>query len=107
MNTGKVGKFYYAFDNENNVLHLRDKDNHDGTSLINSITSDFAKTVIKRKIAKEIDFNTMRCFIYTDGDEDGFPNEVDEYVFANEGTRSNPFQPLKKEDKTLKYWYKK
>lgn len=108
-NYGKSGNFEFAYDDENNVLHLKDKDNHDGMSLINSITTDLAKTVVhivQRDIGKKIDFNNMRCFIYTDG-SDGFANEVDEYVFAEEGTVKNPFHPLKKEDIELLHWYKK
>lgn len=110
-NNGKRGNFYWAYDDENNILHLRDKDDFKGRSLINSITANFAKSIVlfvQREIGKKIDFDTMRCFIYTDGDEDGiFPNEVDEYIFAYEGTGKNPFRPLKKEDRALKYWFNK
>lgn len=106
-NYGKQGNFEFAYDDENNILHLRDKDNHNEMSLINSINTDLAKTVVhivQRDIGKEIDFNSMRCFLYTDGDG-SFGNEVDEYIFSKEAKGEHAFQPLKKEDKELRHWY--
>lgn len=105
---GKSGNFHWAYDDENNILHIRDKDNHDEMSLINSIDSKFAKTlvqIIESEIGKPIDFDNIRCFLYTDGG-DGFGNEVDEYIFAREGTEKNCFRPLRMKDRVLKYWYK-
>lgn len=83
---GKYENFLFAYDAVNNILHLRDKDNHDEMSLINSIDSSFAHSVIREiegDYTVSVDTDSLRCFIYTDGG-DGFANEVDEYVFKHE-----------------------
>ncbi|MBM7585664.1 hypothetical protein JOC86_002206 [Bacillus pakistanensis] len=102
-------KFSYAFDRENHILHLRDKDDHDGASLINTIDSNFRDKVTKiveQEYGISVNSEKVRCFIYTDGDGDFFGHEVDEYVFVYESENKNPFESVKKEDKPLLYWYR-
>lgn len=103
----KKAVYLYAYDEELNILHLRDKDNHEGMSLINSINCALRDRILN-KIASEdniqINRDTLRCFIYTDGDGDFF-HEVDEYFFSLENTGENPFSRVKRKDYNLLCWY--
>jgi hypothetical protein len=105
----KKAVYYYAYDEEQKILHLRDRDNHEGDSLINSINSNMRDRVLKKIESEEsikINLDSLRCFIYTDGDDDGlFGNEVDEYIFSLENTGENPFRRVKRTDSNLRYWY--
>ncbi|MFC0274977.1 hypothetical protein ACFFIX_27135 [Metabacillus herbersteinensis] len=91
--------FEFAYDILGNVLQLLDRCEHNGTSLINCISSKLKDDFVFNledvfKLDRGIMENGMRCFVYQDG-------MIDEYVFEKERQRENPFISAKKSDKEL------
>lgn len=91
--------FEFTYDMKNNILHLLDRDDHNGSSLINSIHSHVRDWFIS-KLAKQgiyVERETVRCFLYQD-------DEITEYVFEYEKNKKHPFEHLSEmKDKALLY----
>lgn len=92
----RTSTFEFTYDVKHNILHLLDRDDHHGASLINSIHSHLRDWFVFKLAKQDMDLERerMRCFLYQD-------NEMAEYVFEYEG-KMNPFLDLNEmKDKEL------